>query len=369
MKTGVLRLLILSTLFISQLAWATINFEDAVFPELATSGRALAMGNAFISRVDDSLSTFYNPAGLGSVRYRHLHLSNFHLESNKGFLTSGTGGTAFDAISDFPKSFTLDGTRELLLKHPGKLSHARIQFMPNFTTRYFTMGYLVSKTQRAYMGDYDAGEKYEYASRLDYGPYAGLNLSLFGGVFKIGASAIFLSRDEAIGTSTATVPLDLKDGDYKKGRAIIVTAGTKLTLPVTALPTFSATLHNALGTKFSGRAAGAPTEILQSLDLGFSLTPQIGSSTRVHFEVDYKDALAEYSGVSATRKILAGLEFDFAHIMFFRLGYGDGFGCAGLGMRTRRLEVDLTTYAVDTSTAAFRGHEDRRFAMTLSSGF
>ena len=327
------------------------------------------MGNAFISRVDDSLSAFYNPAGLGTVRYRHLHLSNFHLESNKGFFNAGASGKAFDAVTDFPKTFTLDGTRELLLKHPNTLTHARVQAMPNFTTRYFTMGYLISKTQRAYMGDTAAGGEYEYASRLDYGPYTGLNLSLFGGVFKIGASAIFLSRDEAIGAQTATVAMNLKDGDYKKGRAIILTGGTKLTLPIEALPTFSATLHNATATKFSGRAAGAPTEILQSLDLGFSLTPQIGTSTRVHFELNYKDALGSYSGVSTSRKILAGMEFDFAHIMFFRLGYGDGFGCAGLGIKTRRLEFDLTTYAVDTTTSAFRGHEDRRFAMTLSSGF
>ena len=33
-------------------------FEDAIFPELAVSGRALALGSAFISKVDDSSAPF-----------------------------------------------------------------------------------------------------------------------------------------------------------------------------------------------------------------------------------------------------------------------------------------------------------------------
>ena len=353
----------------THVAWASLGFEDAVFPELATSGRALAMGNAFISRVDDSLAAFYNPAGLGTIRYQHLHISNLHLESNNGFLNSGTSGTAAAVPTDFIKSFTIDGTRQLLLEHIGTLSNARFQVMPNFTTRYFTAGYLVSKIQRAYMGNYNSGEQYEYASRLDYGPYVGMNLSLFGGVLKFGGSAIYLARNEAVSTASATTTLDIKDGDYKKGTAVIITGGAKLTLPIIALPSFSATLHNVAATKFSPRAAGAPTQIAQTLDGGFSLTPQIGVTSRVHFEVNYKDIMQKYKNVSVARKILLGMEFDFSRVMFVRFGYGDGFGSAGLGIKSKHLEFDLTTYAVDTTTSAFRGREDRRFAMTLSSGF
>ena len=103
MKKCLLSFLIL----FSQCLWA-IDFEDAVFPELATSGRALAMGNAFISKVDDASAAFYNPAGLGTVRYSHLHLSNFHIEVNKGLLSSGTGGAFSDATSNTTKMFSLD---------------------------------------------------------------------------------------------------------------------------------------------------------------------------------------------------------------------------------------------------------------------
>jgi hypothetical protein len=64
-----------------------------------------------------------------------------------------------------------------------------------------------------------------------------------------------------------------------------------------------------------------------------------------------------------------GAEIDVMRTFFFRVGYGDGFGSGGIGMKTKRLEFDLTTYAVDTEQAGFRGNEDRRFAMTISSGF
>ena len=85
--------------------------------------------------------------------------------------------------------------------------------------------------------------------------------------------------------------------------------------------------------------------------------------------MNYKDLGQEYIDVGASRKVVFGAELDFSRVFFFRIGYGDGFGSAGLGIKSRKLEFDLTTYAVDTTTSTFRGHEDRRFAMGISTGF
>ncbi|MBY0414848.1 MAG: hypothetical protein K2Q18_11810, partial [Bdellovibrionales bacterium] len=115
---------------LSQTSFA-IDFEDAIFPELATSARALAMGNAFISKVDDASAVFYNPAGLGSVRHAHFHLSNFHLEENKGMLSSGSGGSISDAFANTMKMFSVDGSREVLNKHVGTIAHSRFHMLPN----------------------------------------------------------------------------------------------------------------------------------------------------------------------------------------------------------------------------------------------
>ncbi len=350
---------------------AAIEFEDAIFPELATSGRALAMGNAYIAKVDDAAAAFYNPAGLGTVRHPHLHLSNFHFELNKGWMDTAAGGKASDVPSGLTKAFSLDGQRQLLKESVGTISHSRFHALPNFTTRYFSMGYLISKRTRSTVTSTTSSTGFEYADRTDHGPYAAINLSLFGGVFKAGVSGILLNRSEVFGSSDPNLTLNVPDSQYKKGSGVILTGGSKLTLPVTFLPTFAITMHNmaSQGLTVGVRGAGAPAQIKSSVDVGFSMTPQIGNSTRVHLEANYKDMNFEHSSISVNRRLLLGMEFDFARVFFLRFGYGDGFGSAGLGIKHRKLEFDLSTYAVDTTSSSFRGEEDRRFAMTFSSGF
>ncbi len=185
----------------------------------------------------------------------------------------------------------------------------------------------------------------------------------------MGVTGILLNRTELFGDQDQTATFDIADEAYNKGSAFIMESGAKLTLPVTFLPTFAATMHNSLDNDFSARAGGKPAKMIQSMDVGFSITPQIGKAIRFHFEVNYKDVAQAYSAVSATRKLTFGGEMDFMRTFFIRVGYGDGYGSGGIGMKTKKLEFDLTTYAVDTTTSGFRGKEDRRFAMTISSGF
>lgn len=366
-KINILFLIILA--MVTERGFSTIGFEDATYPELIVSSRALAMGNAFISKVDDSSSPFYNPAGLGTVRYGHLHLSNFLLEANKDWSKQTTGGNGTDLVTNIPKGFSLDGTRELLLENRGQISHRKFQFTPNLTTRFFSLGYMYSTQTRAYLGA-ESTDQFEYADRTDHGPYAAANLSLFGGIFKIGISTVYLNRKEAIGEADPDEKISLDKNDYDQGSGFISTAGMRLTLPWNLLPTFSIVRRNAFGNGWgSTSGAGAPDKIKTTHDLGFSITPQIGKSTRVHLEVNYKDALGAYSDVKTSRRVMLGLELDFSRVIFFRLGYGDGFGSGGLGVRTQKVEFDLTTYASDLSNSSFRGKEDRRFVLGVSSGF
>jgi hypothetical protein len=349
-------------------SFAYLEFEDAIFPELATSGRALAMGNAYIAKADDSAAAFYNPAGLGSVRYPHVHLSNFLLETNKDWWTMQGNGSAGNIGKHIGKGFDMDGVRQLLVDNRGRLSHTRAQMVPNITTRYFSTGYLYSQIMRAYLGK-ETTSLYEYNSRRDHGPYVSLNFSLFGGIFKGGATAVFLNRREAVGQADPNLTIQLGDDQYQKGKAVIITGGAKLTFPVTLLPTIAATWHNVGNQHFSGRGAGSPPTIRRRIDVAGSITPFITNTSRFHIEIDYKDLDNRYPNVSSQRKLLAGAEWDIHHVMFIRIGYGDGFGCAGLGIKTKRVEMDLTTYAVDTTTSDFRGKEDRRFVLGISSGF
>lgn len=344
-----------------------IGFEDGVFPELVTAGRALGMGGAYVARADDSSSVFYNPAGLGSVRGWQFHMSNFHIEFNKRWSDAAAGGQLLEATTNITKAFDIDGLRQLAGTSTKPMT-SRFSVMPNLTTRYFSAGFLYAMTTRATYNSTSA--KFEYADRLDYGPYAALTLALFGGVVKFGAMTILQTRSEAIGDADPNVTLTLTDTDYNGGTFFNVTGGVKVTLPIAMLPTFAAKMHNVLGSTFSAGTGtgGAPTKIKSSMDLGFSISPQLGKITRLHFDVDWKDFSGLYTDTKLIRKILFGAELDFARTFFFRLGYSDGYGSFGIGVKAENIQVDLSSYARDLSASEYRGIRDRRFALTLSSG-
>jgi len=134
------------------------------------------------------------------------------------------------------------------------------------------------------------------------------------------------------------------------------------------LPTFSAVLRNATASQWESiEDGGEPNKIHQTMDLGFSITPQIGKAARVHMEVNWKDIHNQYD-TAAQRRIGAGIELDFNRRIFIRGGYGDGWGSGGIGVRSRTFIMDLTTYAIDRSFDGFREQEDRRFVLSLSSG-
>jgi hypothetical protein len=350
-------------------AYAKLDFEDHATPELITSARALAMGNVYMGKVDDSLSAFYNPAGLGSFRGFQFHLSSLYMEANHGFfdVTSGSGNV-FTNTGKFQQAMTAQGTRDLLVDNPGNLIHTRVQAFPNITFRGFSLGYMYSKQNRARL--LSADDDLELAERTDSGPVMSLNVSLFGGVFKIGVAVAQLTRVEFQKDFPSDEPMIIEpDEDYRKGSMTHVVAGSRLTLPIALLPTLSVVSRNATSAEFNNpELGGAPKKIPQTMDAGFSITPHLGRTSRLHMEVNYKDVGNAYDTPSA-RRIGAGIEFDFSRMMFVRFGWADGWGSAGVGVRNNDFIFDLTTYAVEASKSGIREQEDRRSVLSFSMGF
>jgi hypothetical protein len=367
MKKRLLSLTIIG-LFVQQNAFAKLDFEDHAFPEFVTSARALAMGNAYISKVDDSWSAFYNPAGLGTVRAPQFHLANIHLEASSGLLQVVAPGPAWEVPKNYIDSYDPEKMRQALAKDQGELAHSRINLFPNFTMRYLTLGYLYSQRNRATINT-DVANKFEVAQRKDHGPVLALNASFFGGILKLGVTGVYLMREDLYKAIGPTEPTVINGSDYKDGKSLQVTAGSRLTLPVAMIPTFSAVLRNATKSEFGGHSKEKlPTEIEQTVDVGFSITPNLGSGTRLHLEANLKDVGNAYT-TDIKRRMAAGAELDFNRSIFLRAGWGDGWGSGGIGVRNRVFILDLTTYAVDRSLDGFRKDEDRRWVLSLASGF
>jgi hypothetical protein len=349
-------------------AWGALDFEDHAFPELVTSARALALGNAYINKVDDSWAAFYNPSGLGTVRAPQFHLTNLHLEASNGLADILGGGTALDIPSNFMQTFEPEDLRDMLAEEQGTLIHSRVNLFPNLTVRGLTLGYMYSQRNRAIIND-DVANEFEIAERTDHGPVVALNISLFGGILKLGASGVYLIRKDLYESIGPSDPIDIADEDYKYGRSLQITAGSRLTLPYKMLPTFSVVLRNATNAPFDNEDLGGPPDkIKQTMDVGFSITPQIGKLSRVHIEANLKDLHNAYE-TNSKRRVAAGVELDINRRIFLRGGYGDGWGSGGFGVRSRRVIVDFTTYAVDRSLDGIREEEDRRWVFSVSSGF
>lgn len=349
--------------------WAALDFEDHAFPELVTSARALAMGNAFINRADDSWAAFYNPAGLGTVRRPTFHLANIHLESSGKLMSAMSDGPAYKIPGNYINSFDPEEMRSLLVENQGELMHSRVNLFPNLTVRGFTLGYMFSQRNRSIINS-DVANEFEIAERRDHGPVMALNASFLGGVFKVGASAVYLMRRDLYKSFGPTESINISDSDYRGGDSVQVTAGARLTLPYDYLPTISAVLRNATDARFSkGKDYDLePEKIKQTVDLGISITPQVGQASRLHLEVNLKDFNDSYR-TDVKRRLAAGMELDIARKLFLRAGYGDGWGSGGIGVKLRRMTLDLTTYAVDRSLDGFREKEDRRWVLSFASGF
>jgi hypothetical protein len=355
-------------------AWAALDFEDHAFPEFITSARALAMGNAYICKVDDAWAAFYNPAGLGTVRKPQFHLGNVHLEASNGMSNIVGNGPAYEIPKNYMNTFDPEQMRSMLSEDKGMLAHSRFNLFPNFTLRGMTLGYMASQRNRAIINDVDpdpnnALNTFEIAERRDHGPVFSLSGSLFGGVLKLGASAIYLIRRDLYKSFEPSDSVAVQESDYQTGKSLQLTGGAKLTLPVALLPTFSVVLRNATNNDWDDPSDnGGPDEIEQTMDAGFSITPQIGKMTRIHIEGNLKDVNNAYD-TDLKRRLALGVELDINRRLFLRGGYGDGWGSGGLGVRTRTFIMDFTTYAVDRSLDGFREEEDRRWVLSLSSGF
>lgn len=365
-----------------------LRFPDETFPEFITSAAALGTGNAYIARTADSHAAFYNPAGLGSLRWFRLHLGSGSAEGNAPMQTASTTQWGTSPYSHFRESLNFESMRKIVTQNRGEVFSNRTQLSPNFSIRFLSFGYLYSRRMRAVLPSNtgpidDPTTNMEIAYRRDKGPYGSLAIPLFGGIIKFGGTIYSISRKEIYGD----VPVLLPDGDTKitipgklvrKGKGVFVDGGFRLTLPIRLLPSLAMTVRNATNEpwhddneKFPKKdfgPDGIPTDIPQTIDLGFSISPQIAKKIRIHIEGNFKDSGDKYR-THADRRLVGGIEVDIARTVFFRGGYGSRYWSAGVGLKTRFIELEFASYGITTTYSQRYSKEDRRFIGYAAIGF
>ena len=348
---------------------AAVDFNDGVFPEVVLSGRALAMGNAFVALVDDESAALYNPAGLGTVRDWHWQMSNLFGEVGTRQARSLTQNF-FDLGQVARNSFYLEGLRKNHLKNPGIFTHTRVSMAPNFTRRFLSLGAFYSRRTRSFYGGGTA-DRFEFADRMDFGSYMGSNISLAGGIFKLGATALWLERKEVIGDADANVGFKATAAQTAKGRMLLTVLGTRLTLPLAGLPALAATWHNFLDQGFRRESgyAQAPDKIAKNLVLALSFTPIIGKRKKAHIEVNYRDAGKRCPELRNSERWMVGVEFNLVNMFFIRGGYRDDLVSGGLGFKLGAFHFDFTTYAGKETIQDSSRRGERRFLFSTSFGF
>lgn len=360
--------LLLLTLFLPVASFCQLSYEnqDTVIPELVVSGRSMALGNAFSARVDDSMSAFYNPAGLGTVRKFEFRISDLYFDNDADLISMTTSAGNF--FENLLGDLSIDGTRQLLIQNNKNLAYSRFNFMPNIVTRYFQTGYFYS--QQSWMGipPNQASPTYEWDYRRDQGGFLAANISFLGGVFKLGATGIYLFRKEYQGSQPANQTVIIQSGTANMGQGIFGIAGFRFTYPIDWLPTLSASYQNFLNGEFTNYGVAPVSPYPPNLTLAFSLSPQVGKLVRLHIEGDYVDALRENPNVSDLDRIELSMELDYDRSSFMRIGYLDGYITGGIGWVTTHFNINLSTYGMEATLAPGEVIQDRRYVLSMSFG-
>ncbi len=324
----------------------------------------MALGNAFSARVDDSMSAFYNPAGLGTVRKFELRLSDLYFDNDADMLSMVDSDNFWENLVG---ELSIDGTRQLMVEQSKNLAYSRFNFMPNIVTRYFTTGYFYS--QRSYMGIAEsASPTFQYTYRQDQGAFLGFNISLLGGVIKLGLTGLYVWRKELDGTSPENQTIIIEDDDFNRGQGYFGIAGFKFTFPTDWLPTLSASYQNIAEGTFDNYGAAPVSPYPTNLTVAFSMSPQVGRQTRLHIEADYVDALGKNLEVDDIDRIEASMELEYDRFSFLRVGWLDGYISGGFGFNWPHLNINLSTYGVKATLAPGQVEEDRRYVLSLSFG-
>jgi hypothetical protein len=336
-------------------AWARL---DVVPGSRYTSGRAAALGDAFIPLADDGASgLFYNPAGIGKIRTTQFEPVNLGLQVNSDYL-----GMVDRNFYQLP---SLSGYAPTISGAEPAAPGFSAALFPNGFTRGFAFGVLMQAETRAQA----QGANLRYRSLYQFIPTVGGALRLASGVVRLGYSLQWVNQ----ASGDRTVPLSSPELGYNQGlaegSALSHNVGFALTLPYQYLPSLNIVARNLLGAKFGSYSlvplarnkSGTPADEPASYDASISYVARSAAGSLFNFVFEFRD-LTNTSAISVLGRAVAGIEWDFRGQFYLRGGWRDGYPSAGLGLRRRTSEVSLSWYSEEAGTS-YHDAQDTRWIL------
>ncbi|MGK5089963.1 hypothetical protein WDW86_20625 [Bdellovibrionota bacterium FG-2] len=330
--------------------------QDIVPGSRYTSGRAAAVGDAYLPLGEDGASgLFSNPAGLAKIRGAHFDPMNLSLFGNGSLLQT------FSA--DSYKLYSLSQYAPELAKSPGTYVSSGAALLPAFSSRYLTVG-MLAQTEFGASSD---GTTIHYKSRYQLIPAAGTSARLASGIVRVGYSLQWVNQASGdVFTSADSAPLGYNVG-LLQGSALSHNAAIAINLPYSYLPSLNFVGRNLGGAKYSAttiykiatQSSGVPLTEPTTFDVSVSVRPKATATSFFNLVLEYRD-MTNQSKVTPLGRAAFGVEYSIRNFLFLRGGYGSGYPSAGIGVGQKSGEFSLTYYSEDIGTT-YHEQQDTRY--------
>lgn len=326
--------------------------------------RSMAMGGASIAVVNDETALLINPAALGKLRDAYGTILDPEVEG------SARLKQMYDTKA-FTDPFDLTQVKDALDYSRDTYYHAKAQLFPSFVAKNFGIGIHGSRLLDAQMNT--DGTILDTFYQEDVSVLMGFNLRFFDGRVKMGVVGKAISRIELIGDLDPTGNLDIRS-QASEGLGLGMDAGIILTAPVAGLPTISGVIRDIGDTPFTGgsnlRLASStrPVTLRQDIDVALAFFPIHSNRSRSQFTLQWDKIKASSEATDKNRYYHVGYEFNYADILFFRLGMNQKYATGGVELAGENTQIQLSTYGEDVGVDG-ESVEDRRVIFKFAFRF
>jgi hypothetical protein len=324
----------------------------------------MSMGGASIAVVNDETALLINPAGLGKLRDIYGTILDPEVDGS-------SRAKEMYQTKAFTEPFDLDQVKETLDYSRDTYYHVRASLFPSFVVKNFGIGIRGSRVLDAQMNT--AGTSMYTFYQEDVSAHMGFNLRFFDGRIKMGVVGKAISRIEINSNLDPANKLEVSNL-ASEGVGFGMDAGLILTAPIVWLPTISGVIRDIGDTPFTGgsglrmQSSTRPETIKQDIDVAFALFPIHSNKSRSQFTLQWDKLRESSEATDKTRYYHVGYEFNYADILFLRMGMNQRYYTAGVELAGERTQIQLGTYGEDVGVDG-SPVEDRRWMFKFAFRF